>query len=592
MKKLLFCAILILNVVIYSQTFTDIGLDMVYTKSYAWGDYDNDCDLDILSGSYIYRNDSGTFINVPSGIPNSTTGSARWGDYDNDGDLDILLENKLYRNDNGIFSFYKYFDFYSQCGYPIHDTICKTDFVDVNSDGFLDIFLTGQYNFYPDPDDPFNILRDYITYIYYNDGGNGFKESQPKEFSSEMYENFTWSDFDNDGVPDLLITGEKSGGPTVGGDYFDNATVLYRNNLNNNFSLITDTFPDIEGGSADWGDFDNDGFSDIVISGNTSAGTVLQIHRNNKDSTFTDIYAGLPGFDYSSVEWGDYDNDGYLDIVVKGISEGLYKSIVIHNQNGLSFEISDYLASSSAYECSWGDYDNDGDLDLIAGSIIYRNENDSTKVQKNKSANNPPLPPSGLISVVNGASVIFTWDKSTDTETPQNGLSYNIYVSSSSAICDIASPMSDIDNGYRRIVKVGNAGQSPSKTLRSLPNGTYYWSVQAIDHGYAGSEFGTEQTVIVTGIEDNIPLTTELYQNYPNPFNPATEIKFSLADDSKVNLSVYNTKGQLVRTLIDGKTEKGYHTVNFLAEGLNSGVYFCRLDVGGSVKNMKMLLVK
>ncbi|MFA7123577.1 MAG: T9SS type A sorting domain-containing protein [Candidatus Delongbacteria bacterium] len=99
---------------------------------------------------------------------------------------------------------------------------------------------------------------------------------------------------------------------------------------------------------------------------------------------------------------------------------------------------------------------------------------------------------------------------------------------------------------------------------------------------------------IYGGIEEPSTVASdfELYQNYPNPFNPATEIKFSLADDSKVNLSVYNTKGQLVRTLIDGKTEKGYHTVNFLAEGLNSGVYFCRLDVGGAVKNMKMLLVK
>ncbi len=99
---------------------------------------------------------------------------------------------------------------------------------------------------------------------------------------------------------------------------------------------------------------------------------------------------------------------------------------------------------------------------------------------------------------------------------------------------------------------------------------------------------------LTSGIEEPSTVASdfELYQNYPNPFNPATEIKFSLAEAAKVNLSVYNTNGQLVRTLIDGKTEKGYHTVNFLAEGLNSGVYFCRLDVGGSVRNMKMLLVK
>jgi hypothetical protein len=62
--------------------------------------------------------------------------------------------------------------------------------------------------------------------------------------------------------------------------------------------------------------------------------------------------------------------------------------------------------------------------------------------------------------------------------------------------------------------------------------------------------------------EDNNAVASdfELFQNYPNPFNPATEIKFSLAEDSKVNLSVYNTNGQLVKTLLDGKTEKGYHS--------------------------------
>ena len=96
------------------------------------------------------------------------------------------------------------------------------------------------------------------------------------------------------------------------------------------------------------------------------------------------------------------------------------------------------------------------------------------------------------------------------------------------------------------------------------------------------------------GIEEPSTLISdfELYQNYPNPFNPATEIKFSLADDSKVNLSVYNTKGQLVRTLFEGKKEKGFHTVNFVAEGLNSGVYFYKLTVNGKAETRKMIMLK
>lgn len=97
-----------------------------------------------------------------------------------------------------------------------------------------------------------------------------------------------------------------------------------------------------------------------------------------------------------------------------------------------------------------------------------------------------------------------------------------------------------------------------------------------------------------TGIEEYPALATgfDLYQNYPNPFNPATEIKFSLAVDAKVNLSVYNTNGQLVHTLLDGKTEKGYHTVNFDASELNSGMYLYRLDVNGNLQTRKMIMLK
>jgi hypothetical protein len=217
-----------------------------------------------------------------------------------------------------------------------------------------------------------------------------------------------------------------------------------------------------------------------------------------------------------------------------------------------------------------------------------------SKIYRNNSliANRPPSAPLGLSTSLETASVTFSWNKSTDTETPQNGLSYNLYIGTESTTCNTFSPMSDITSGYRRVVGLGNAQQNTSWTIKDLAPGSYYWSVQAIDHSYAGSLFAPEQTVIVTGIEENIPLTTELYQNYPNPFNPATEIKFSLAETSKVNLSVYNTNGQLVKTLLDGKREKGYHTINFDASELNSGMYLYRLDVNGNVQTKKMIMLK
>jgi hypothetical protein len=88
------------------------------------------------------------------------------------------------------------------------------------------------------------------------------------------------------------------------------------------------------------------------------------------------------------------------------------------------------------------------------------------------------------------------------------------------------------------------------------------------------------------------PQTTELHQNYPNPFNPVTEIKFELQNRENVNLAVFNSKGELVRTLYEGKKDNGIHTVSFDASGLNSGIYFYKLTAEDNIITRKMLFLK
>jgi len=98
-----------------------------------------------------------------------------------------------------------------------------------------------------------------------------------------------------------------------------------------------------------------------------------------------------------------------------------------------------------------------------------------------------------------------------------------------------------------------------------------------------------------TGIEaEQVSMIEDftLEQNYPNPFNPATEIRFNLKSDSKVRLSVYNTKGELVTDLKNEKMLKGSHAVNFDASALNSGVYFYKLNVNGRAETKKMVLTR
>ena len=83
-----------------------------------------------------------------------------------------------------------------------------------------------------------------------------------------------------------------------------------------------------------------------------------------------------------------------------------------------------------------------------------------------------------------------------------------------------------------------------------------------------------------------------LYQNYPNPFNPTTTIKFALAKTCNVTLGVYDLVGRLVATLVNEKLEVGYHTVEFNASNLASGVYFYTLDTGDFIQTRKMFIIK
>ena len=95
----------------------------------------------------------------------------------------------------------------------------------------------------------------------------------------------------------------------------------------------------------------------------------------------------------------------------------------------------------------------------------------------------------------------------------------------------------------------------------------------------------------------SVPAVTSLETNYPNPFNPETTIKYSVAKAGKVNLSIYNAKGQLVRTLINSTMEPGFRSIVWKGENNNgskvsSGVYFYRLQTAEKVMTKKMLLMK
>ncbi|QQS34836.1 MAG: DUF4397 domain-containing protein [Ignavibacteriales bacterium] len=126
---------------------------------------------------------------------------------------------------------------------------------------------------------------------------------------------------------------------------------------------------------------------------------------------------------------------------------------------------------------------------------------------------------------------------------------------------------------------------------KDLNTGKYVYRLKQID--YDGTfEYSNEVEVNV-----NVVKEYSLSQNYPNPFNPSTKIIFSLASDSDVSLKIFNVLGQEVASLINGRIAAGEQSVNFNADGLNSGVYFYQIDATGIdgskfSQTKKMILTK
>ncbi|MFH0879401.1 MAG: LamG-like jellyroll fold domain-containing protein, partial [Lentisphaerota bacterium] len=293
-----------------------------------------------------------------------------------------------------------------------------------------------------------------------------------------------WGDYDNDGDLDILLAGSST---TEG-----RISRIYRND--------DGAFMDIDAGligvsycRAAWGDYDNDGDLDILLAGDSAMGRISRIYRND-DGVFTDIDAGLQGISSGGAAWGDYDNDGDLDVLLSGN----YKTYLYRNDAGVFTDVGGGLTGGSSCSVAWGDYDNDGDLDyLLAGGVssdpisrIFRNDGAVT--------NTPPLAPSGL-AVTNGAAspsgvdMEFRWSGAGDVETPSAGLTYNIRLGTNALGETVKSAMANLTNGWRRVAAMGNANQATTQRVTSLSRGrTYYWSVQAVDGAFAGGVWSGE----------------------------------------------------------------------------------------------------
>ncbi|MCP4543229.1 MAG: DUF11 domain-containing protein, partial [Chloroflexi bacterium] len=481
----------------------DAPLLGIQAGSAAWGDYDNDGDLDIFSTGQesggdpyvtkIYRNDGSDVFVTAVGTMSGTQfykNAEPWGDYDNDGDLDILIAGngdtntvaRIYRNDGS--------DTFSPA---ITETTLMdlergaTAWGDYDNDGDLDIFTTGENT-------------KLYAMIYRNDGADGFTEAVTDPLDGVAYSAAAWGDYDNDGDLDLFLTGHDGVALTA---------VIYRNDGADNFTMaITSPFIGVQHGSAAWGDYDNDGDLDILVTGwNTAEGYTALLYRNDGAGTFVKAVSDpLAGVQDSSIDWGDYDNDGDLDILLTGSDSTVTPVTKIYRNDGSDTFVevnADPLENIDKGAAVWGDYDNDGDLDIFltghtGGSNVV------AKIYRNNTGvyNTVPDAPGDLSAQVSGTEVELGWvTPPAGSTTPGKGLTYNLYVGASPSKVDIVSPHAftttrPLTNGLRLLPAMGYAQHGIAATL-SLTEGLYSWSVQAIDHTFSGSPFATEEQFII-----------------------------------------------------------------------------------------------
>ncbi len=213
----------------------------------------------------------------------------------------------------------------------------------------------------------YDLNGDNLTSLYIGNGTNGSFTTLTAPFFQVSPSIFAFGDLDRDGFQDLFLTGIDANGDKKSGIF---------KNTNGVFTLIDTTIVAGQAGEAEWGDFDNDGDLDLLISGAIWNPGLMQfapktfIYENNA-MVFTQVAGTLPNLSSSQVKWVDYDQNGNLDAFVTGDSSNQRKSpILLKNTNGVfASDLSFAPTAVLAPKVSWGDYNSDGAPDFAISGI-------------------------------------------------------------------------------------------------------------------------------------------------------------------------------------------------------------------------------
>lgn len=477
---------------LFEQSFLQTGV----SGAVAWGDYDNDGKVDFACTSGIYHNLGAGFELLTDSIPLAE--NVVWVDVDNDGWLDCLFDGFVLTNrGNGQFLWNS----------PLVDWgQTAVAFGDVNNDNTVDYVISGSPNHMEEMD----------ARLYYNEANTLSNDHANNTLQGFRFGDIAMADFDNDGRLDIVMDGISEYGN-------HRSTLLYRNNGDGAFYPTTDSLLGLNAGSLCVGDYNSDGAVDLLICGTQGSWDDLMtdVYDNNgtgmldkhifprEINPFAPIVLG-------QAKWYDFDNDGFLDVILSGIVDGgqfqsgthLYKNV-----DGIYFEeINTALPNLSYSHIDIADYDNDGYSDILIsgtdrdGVPIIAVYNNCMGIGVSLEEEATPVP-ANLVSDVTACDVTLSWDGLADVNN-----TYNVYVRNNEGF--VVSPMADTVSGFRKVVKEGNVGLLNHYEVKNLPYGTYYWSVQSVSNALKGSLFAEEQSFSIIPVEADTVVVFETACHY------------------------------------------------------------------------------
>ncbi|WP_321342951.1 FG-GAP-like repeat-containing protein [uncultured Draconibacterium sp.] len=265
-------------------------------------------------------------------------------------------------------------------------------FADVDNDGDPDLMVTGNEHYY-------------VSKVYINDGGGSYTPNS-SAFSGVAYGSIAFADVDNDSDLDLLISGENNS--------YEYITELYINDGNGDFQQMDQTpFIGVAYSSVAFADVDNDGDQDLMITGNTeNDGRISKLYTNDGRGGFV-LYdeTSFLGVYKSSIAFADIDGDGDQDLAISGSRGYPYSADITNlyaNDGTGNFSLVDESTFTPLHDgaIAFADIDGDSDMDFIINGLSKQLNKEYTKLYSNDGQGNFTINSNTSFSAMYGGDLV------------------------------------------------------------------------------------------------------------------------------------------------------------------------------------------